>query len=138
MANVKGKMDEGRHGELRAMLEELLTKFRTDTRDKVRRARPQDGDRRIGATDDDPPEDLERGVILATAQVASEMASAVGQALARLEEGAYGFCCDCDDDISPARLRALPFAVRCTDCERIREQGKEWERRETPTSLFLQ
>lgn len=26
-------------------------------------------------------------------------------------------CEDCGEDIAPARLKALPFAVRCTECQ---------------------
>ena len=34
-----------------------------------------------------------------------------------LDEGRYGHCYECGDEIAEARLRALPFAVRCKDCE---------------------
>lgn len=42
-------------------------------------------------------------------------------ALYRLEEGSYGYCFDCGEEISAKRLRALPFAVRCKECEEARE-----------------
>jgi RNA polymerase-binding transcription factor len=42
-------------------------------------------------------------------------------ALERLDEGRYGFCYDCGASISARRLRALPFATRCTICEQERE-----------------
>jgi DnaK suppressor protein len=45
----------------------------------------------------------------------------IDAALARLEAGQYGLCTECGADISEARLRALPFAVRCVDCEESRE-----------------
>jgi DnaK suppressor protein len=38
-----------------------------------------------------------------------------------LESGLYGDCIDCGDEISEARVRALPFAVRCLDCQEARE-----------------
>jgi DnaK suppressor protein len=44
----------------------------------------------------------------------------VGQiqdALARLAGGRYGFCEECDTFIGLPRLRALPFAQRCRDCQ---------------------
>ncbi len=44
-------------------------------------------------------------------------------ALKKLEDGTYGRCETCDDLIPPARLQALPFAIRCTRCQ------EEWERR---------
>lgn len=37
-------------------------------------------------------------------------------ALERLEEGQYGTCVDCGDEIAMKRLEAIPFAVRCVEC----------------------
>jgi DnaK suppressor protein len=37
-------------------------------------------------------------------------------ALARIEDGSYGEC-DCGQTIAPARLRALPYAIRCVRCQ---------------------
>jgi RNA polymerase-binding transcription factor DksA len=44
-------------------------------------------------------------------------------ALARLDAGAYGTCIECELEIDPGRLHALPAARRCGHC-----QG-EFERR---------
>ena len=38
-------------------------------------------------------------------------------ALERLAAGEYGHCQECDEFIGTARLRALPFAQRCRDCQ---------------------
>ena len=38
-------------------------------------------------------------------------------ALGRLDRGEYGFCHECDVFIGVARLRALPFAWRCGQCQ---------------------
>jgi DnaK suppressor protein len=40
----------------------------------------------------------------------------IDAALARLEAGAYGTCVECGAPIGAKRLRALPWALRCTDC----------------------
>lgn len=37
-------------------------------------------------------------------------------ALARIEEGHYGTCAVCGEEIAPARLEALPTATRCISC----------------------
>ena len=50
------------------------------------------------------------------------------RANSRLDEGAYGDCFQCGDEIAQARLRALPFAVRCKDCEEALETAEERER----------
>ena len=54
--------------------------------------------------------------------------SKIDEALGRLEEGAYGNCFECGSQISEQRLRALPFAVRCKDCEEARETAARRER----------
>ena len=38
------------------------------------------------------------------------------RALAKLEEGTYGRCDACGEQIVPARLRAMPDAVLCVTC----------------------
>lgn len=42
-------------------------------------------------------------------------------ALARLETGRYGLCCQCCAAIDPARLDADPAAVFCASCTEERE-----------------
>ena len=54
----------------------------------------------------------------------SEMQKDVERALARLEIGGYGICEDCSRAISLERLRALPEATRCVNCQR----GRTWYR----------
>jgi DnaK suppressor protein len=46
----------------------------------------------------------------------------IDRALERLHRGEYGRCVECHGEISGARLRAMPFAVRCRDCETARER----------------
>ena len=42
-------------------------------------------------------------------------------ALVRLDGGSYGACVECDLDIEPARLAALPAALRCSACQEVFE-----------------
>jgi DnaK suppressor protein len=42
-------------------------------------------------------------------------------ALRRLAEGTYGLCEDCETPIAPRRLRVLPFARRCIECQQEAE-----------------
>ena len=37
-------------------------------------------------------------------------------ALERIEDGSYGACESCGEDISAARLEAIPEATRCVNC----------------------
>jgi len=58
----------------------------------------------------------------------AETLNRVNEAIGRLEVGTYGFCYECGDEITEARLRALPFALRCKDCEEERERVEARER----------
>jgi DnaK suppressor protein len=51
-------------------------------------------------------------------------------ALRRLDEGTYGLCEDCQATISEQRLKALPFARRCIDCQRHAELLEQIARKE--------
>ena len=43
----------------------------------------------------------------------------VDEALARLDDGTYGRCIRCGEQIAPDRLEALPWAARCIECQRL-------------------
>src|SRR5215217_857052 len=42
----------------------------------------------------------------------------IGEARRALAEGSYGICRDCGKQIPAERLKAVPEAVRCLDCQR--------------------
>jgi DnaK suppressor protein len=65
--------------------------------------------------------DVQEDIELALVQLRRETVERIDAALTRLDHGLYGRCTECGDDITTARLRALPFAVRCLDCEETRE-----------------
>jgi len=41
----------------------------------------------------------------------------VRAALARIEDGSYGTCLNCEEEIVTRRLHALPWAPLCVDCQ---------------------
>jgi len=47
----------------------------------------------------------------------------IDAAVRRLDEGKYGRCIDCGQDIPLERLRALPFTLRCEEDEERRERS---------------
>jgi len=40
----------------------------------------------------------------------------IQSALARIDQGSYGICDNCGENISRERLKVLPQALRCVDC----------------------
>ena len=45
----------------------------------------------------------------------------IEQALLKLENGEYGICENCEDDIPVGRLKAMPFASLCVKCKSEQE-----------------
>jgi RNA polymerase-binding protein DksA len=43
-------------------------------------------------------------------------------AQARLDDGTFGKCVDCGQEIGLARLRAVPAAARCVKCQAVHEK----------------
>ena len=67
----------------------------------------------------------DRETALRLASGESQLLSAVGDALSRIEEGTYGKCSDCDEDIPLKRLEVFPAAKRCVKCkERFEKEGE--------------
>jgi DnaK suppressor protein len=47
----------------------------------------------------------------------------IDEALARIDEGSYGFCTNCGQPIAEKRLTAVPWAPYCVDCQELAEKG---------------
>jgi DnaK suppressor protein len=67
-------------------------------------------------------------VDLALMQMKSDTLKKIDAAIMRLEQGSYGRCQECDQEIAAPRLRALPFAVLCRDCQEQAEDRVRYER----------
>jgi DnaK suppressor protein len=47
----------------------------------------------------------------------------IENALRRMDEGGYGRCANCGQNIAVPRLEALPWARFCVDCQELAEKG---------------
>lgn len=52
----------------------------------------------------------------------SESLRAIAEALEKLDAGRYGICEECEKPIKKARLKALPYARLCLECQMAEEQ----------------
>ena len=59
----------------------------------------------------------ERDLAIRNADRDSAMLRHVKAALARIHDGSFGVCMDCESPISPKRLAAVPWASRCIRCQ---------------------
>ncbi len=57
----------------------------------------------------------------------------IDAAIARIDAGEYGVCRDCDQEIDPRRLVALPYALLCTECATRQERTPGTVAEEPPT-----
>ncbi len=55
-------------------------------------------------------------------QNAENLLNQVNAALRRFDNGTYGLCVECNQPIDTARLKAIPYAELCMDCQRKRER----------------
>lgn len=138
------RMSRSRYFELKQMLDERRREIEAEVKGKIRDVRAEGswGGKVNEVLDDvesseaDIQDDLEFALI----QMKSETLSRIGDALSRLEQGDYGYCFECGAEIAEKRLRALPFAVRCKDCEEAKEVAEQRARqasRRGGAPLFL-
>jgi DnaK suppressor protein len=121
----------GRHVELKRILEERRREILAQVQEKMRDVRAEGGiGEGQGVLDaaESSEADIQDDIEFALIQMKSETLHRIEEALSRLAEGTFGNCFECGDEISERRLRALPFAVRCKDCEEARELAERRER----------
>ena len=123
-----------RYAELKHILEERRREILSEVQEKMRDVRAVgaagDGQGVLDAAETSEA-DIQDDIEFALIQMKSETLHKIEEALARHTEGTYGYCFECGDEISERRLRALPFAVRCKDCEEAREIAEQRERQLT-------
>ena len=61
-------------------------------------------------------------------EVRNRMRNQIDEALRRLEDGTYGTCEDCSREINPERLKAMPFARWCVECQQKAEAIEQIEK----------
>ena len=125
------KIRSDRYTELKQILEGHRLEIIAEVKDKMRDVRsegalmPRQGVRdEVESTEADIQDDIEFSLL----QMKTETLNKVGEALLGLDVGTYGYCDECGEEISEQRLRALPFAVRCKNCEEAREGVRERDR----------
>jgi DnaK suppressor protein len=134
-----------RYSELKRMLEDRRRQIQAEVQGRMRDVRAEGtwGGKLNEVLDavESSEADIQDEIEFALIQMKSETLNKINDALGRLEQGDYGNCFDCGSEIAEKRLRALPFAVRCKDCEEAREVAEQRERqmaaRRGAASLFF-
>jgi DnaK suppressor protein len=108
-------------------LEAILRRLRDETYEGIARYRQDQSEEKESSPGDEM--DVARAAAAVDTHAnlidrAESRLRLIDEALARVNNGTYGFCADCGDEIGLERLKVLPFAVRCVDCESRRSRGE--------------
>lgn len=130
-------MTHSRRAELKVMLEERLHEIEAQVRDKIRGFREAESvdaaGQQTSALEDPAHEDIDFALV----QMQAETMDKLNAALARLAQGQYGICDECEEEIPGKRLRAVPFTTRCRPCQERAEQVQMRTRRTSPVFSAL-
>jgi len=58
-------------------------------------------------------------------QPGSRKALSADAALQRMRSGEYGYCIECGEEISAARLAAKPDVSLCVDCQALKDEEED-------------
>ena len=72
---------------------------------------------------DDAANTYARQLLLNLSERERETLREIDEALDRLEDGSFGVCQGCGEEIGEARLEALPYATLCVECKSNQESG---------------
>ena len=143
-AQGRQAMDPSRYDELKGILEERRREIMSEVQGRMRDVRAEGASSAVqGVLDaaESSELDIQDEIEFALIQMKAETLHKIDEALRRLEESTYGYCFECGEEINEKRLRALPFAVRCKDCEEAREVKVQRDRlmaqRRGAASLFI-
>ena len=64
-----------------------------------------------------------KNVMLAVSENESKQLTLINDALEAIEDDEYGLCHNCESKVNPKRLKAIPWARYCLDCQELVEKG---------------
>jgi DnaK suppressor protein len=126
MQRKKTVEDRERYQVLKTMLEDRRNEIQVKLR-SFRESLPADV-AEVKDTEEQSVDDFVQEVDFALMQMKSETLGKIDEAIQRLEGGSYGSCVECGTEITEARLKALPFADLCRECQEREESRVADER----------
>lgn len=123
----KGVAGKGKEVELRSILEDLRRDTLKEIQDKVKSGTAGTS-KEIGDMYDQASEERDRELDLLLGDRERGKLMQIEDAFVRLKEGSYGLCEECGEPINPKRLRIVPFARTCVDCQTDKENEERMNR----------
>ena len=112
----------------------LLAEFKQELEERLRELFSE-AERTVGDLTDvktnvpDPTDraslESERNFLLRIKDRERKLIIKIREALQRIEDGEFGICESCGDDISVERLRARPVTTLCIECKRRQEASEK-------------
>jgi DnaK suppressor protein len=119
-------------------LKEMLLKKREDLVLEISRrskASTESAAQDIGDILDSVSEERTRELDLILTDREKRKLAQIDDALDRIEENTYGLCEECGVKIPKARLKVLPFAIFCVECQEKNEREEKYTREESEDGI---
>lgn len=120
-----------REGEQQKMTKQELSKFKKileakrDELELVVRKRDAITIEKSADALDEVQHAAERELAIRNLDRESHLLRNVRSALARIEDGSFGICVHCEEEISPKRLNAVPWTALCIQCQEQADRNRE-------------
>jgi DnaK suppressor protein len=127
------KVTSARQAKLKKILLDKRAKIMKEMQQQLGQSLNDEQQRRLESAMDSGDQallDLEREMGISLQEMRNKERQLIDNAITRLNEGSYGMCADCGEEISEKRLEALPFATLCVACQSKRELLEKIERGE--------
>jgi len=117
-------------------ISDILLKMKEDTLREIHKT-VKNGAETIGSSEpsgdiyDQASSERDRELGLLLGDREREKLHSIDEALLRIDEGEYGICEECEEEIPLGRLKAMPFARHCVKCkadlEKLQAQTRRFE-----------
>ncbi|HEY5974828.1 MAG TPA: TraR/DksA C4-type zinc finger protein [Geobacteraceae bacterium] len=113
----------------------LLLRMKEETLQEITKAMKSGTDIASGEPSgdiyDQASNERDRELLLLLGDREREKVRSIDEALLRIDDGEYGVCEECEEDIPLGRLKVMPFARHCVKCkadmEKLQAQTKRFE-----------
>lgn len=108
-------------------LRDILAQLRDETYQKISEFRRDQGEEVSSSPGDEM--DVARSIAdvethASLIERAEDRLRLIEQALSRVDKGTYGICAECGEEIPIERLKAVPFALLCVECQEKRGRSR--------------
>jgi DnaK suppressor protein len=107
-------------------LEEIKDKLITERESILRKL----SNKNLSIDDSEMPDPVDlavnnysKNVMLSVSENESRQLTLIIEALERIEDDEYGLCQNCEEEVNPKRLNAVPWAKYCLKCQELDERG---------------